>query len=198
MDIRYFLPAYFILFFSCAFWGISYRVAKRIKKSPMVLPKDDSAFGLVGRYFKRLMLALFLYVAGTTFVTAPVAYLPALQWLVDPWIQYTGITLMLFAFAWVVIAQYQMQDSWRIGIDTETKTRLVTSGLFRFSRNPVFTGMLMSLAGLFLARPDVVTLFFFLTGYLLIQVQVRLEEAFLLQEHGVVYQQYQLKTRRFL
>lgn len=198
MDIRYFLLAYFILFFSCAFWGISYRVAKRIKKSPMVLPKDDSAFGLVGRYFKILMLALFLYVAGTTFVTASVAYLPALQWLAYPWIQYTGITLMLFAFAWVVIAQYQMQDSWRIGIDTKTKTRLVTSGLFRFSRNPVFTGMLTSLAGLFLARPDVVTLFFFLTAYFLIQVQVRLEEAFLLQEHGLVYQQYQLKTRRFL
>lgn len=198
MDTWYFLLAYFILFFTCAFWGVSYRVARRIKKNPMVLPKDDSAFGLVGRYFKRLMLAIFLYVAGAMFVTVPVDYLPPLQWLAYPWIQYTGIALMLFAFAWVVIAQYQMQDSWRIGIDTETKTKLVTTGLFRFSRNPVFTGMLLSLAGLFLARPDVVTLFFFLTGYLLIQVQVRLEEAFLEQEHGIVYQQYQLKTRRFL
>ncbi len=198
MEIRYFLLAYFILFFTCAFWGISYRVARRIKKNPMVLPKDDSAFGLVGRYFKRLLVALFLYVAGTTFVTGSANYLPALQSLAYSWIQYTGIALMLFAFAWVVIAQYQMQDSWRIGIDTETKTKLVTTGLFRFSRNPVFTGMLLSLAGLFLAKPDVVTLFFLLTAYLLIQVQVRLEEAFLLQQHGIVYQQYQLKTRRFL
>lgn len=198
MDTRYFLLVYFILFFTCAFWGVSYRVARRIKKNPMVLPKDDSAFGLVGGYFKRLMLALFLYVTGTAFIATPVDYLPVLQLFAQPWIQYTGIGLMIFAFGWVLMAQYQMRDSWRIGIDKETKTKLVTTGLFRFSRNPVFAGMLLSLAGLFLARPDVVTLFFFFTGYLLIQVQVRLEEAFLLQEHGIIYQQYQLKTRRFL
>lgn len=198
MDIRYFLLVYFILFFTCAFWGVSYRVARRTKKNPMVLPKGDSAFGLVGRYFKRLMLALFLYVVFIVFVNEPAHYLPVLQWLAYPWVQYVGVTLMLFAFGGVLIARYQMRDSWRIGIDTETKTKLVTTGLFRFSRNPVFTGMLLSLAGLFLAKPDVVTLVFLLTGYLLIQVQVRLEEAFLAKEHGIVYQQYQLKTRRFL
>lgn len=198
MDIRYFLLVYFILFFTCAFWGVSYRVARRIKKSPMVLPNDDSAFGLVGRYFKQLMLALFLYVVFIAFVNEPAHYLPALQWLAYPWLQYLGVALMLFAFGGVLIAQYQMRDSWRIGIDTETKTKLVTTGLFRFSRNPVFTGMLLSLAGLFLAMPDVATLFFLLTGYLLIQVQVRLEEAFLAKEHGIIYQQYQLKIRRFL
>lgn len=164
----------------------------------MVLPKDDSAYGLVGRYFKRLMLALFLYVAASTFINVSANHLPVLQLLDHPGVQYTGIVFMLFAFAWVLIAQYQMHDAWRIGIDTKTKTKLVTTGLFRFSRNPVFTGMLLSLAGLFLARPDVVTLFFFFTAYLLIQVQVRLEEAFLIQEHGIAYKQYQLKTRRFL
>ncbi|MBL7706385.1 MAG: isoprenylcysteine carboxylmethyltransferase family protein [Taibaiella sp.] len=198
MDIRYFLLVYFILFFTCSFWGVSYRVARRIKKNPEVLPNDDSAFALVGRYFKRLMLALFLYVVFIAFVNEPAHYLPVLQWLAYPWLQHLGVTLMLFAFGGVLIAQYQMRDSWRIGIDTETKTKLVTTGLFRFSRNPVFTGMLLSLAGLLLAKPDVATLFFLLTGYLLIQVQVRLEEAFLVKEHGIVYQQYQLKTRRFL
>ena len=198
MDIRYFLLVYFILFFTCAFWGVSSRVARRIKKNPMVLPRNDSAFGLVDRYFKRLMLALFLYVVFIVFVNEPVHYLPVLQWLAYPWVQHSGIILMLFAFGGVLIAQYQMRDSWRIGIDTETKTKLVTTGLFRFSRDPVFTGMLLSLAGFFLVKPDVATLFFLLTGYLLIQVQVRLEEAFLTKEHGIVYQQYQLKTRRFL
>ncbi len=198
MNTRYFLLVYFILFFGFAFWGTSYRVARRIKKSPVVLPADDSAFGLVGRYFKRLMIALFLYAAGTAFADTSADCLPALQLFLQPWVQYTGVLLMLLALGWVLIAQYQMRDSWRIGIDTETKTKLVTTGLFRFSRNPVFAGMLLSLAGLFLSRPDAVTLFFLLIGYLLIQVQVRLEEAFLLKEHGAVYRQYQLKTRRFI
>lgn len=198
MDIRYFLLVYFILFFAFAFWGVSYRVAKRIKKNPMVLPKDDSAFGLVGRYFKRLMLALFLYVIVTTFINVFADHLPVLQLLNHSGIQYTGIALMLLAFTGVLIAQYQMHDSWRIGIDTETKTKLITTGLFRYSRNPVFAGMLMSLAGLFLARPDVVTLFFFVTGYLLIQVQIRLEEAFLLKQHPETYPVYKMHTRRLI
>lgn len=164
----------------------------------MVLPKDDSAFGLVGRYFKQLMLALFLYVVATTFVNLSADYLPALQLLNHAGVQYTGIALMLLAFVWVLVAQYQMHDSWRIGIDTETKTKLITTGLFRYSRNPVFAGMLMSLAGLFLARPDVATLFFFFTGYLLIQVQIRLEEAFLVKQHPETYPIYKKHTRRLI
>jgi hypothetical protein len=34
-----------------------------------------------------------------------------------------------------------MKNSWRIGIDTVTKTELVTTGLFAISRNPFFFGM---------------------------------------------------------
>jgi len=46
--IRFFIPFYFILFFTVSLVGISYKVAKQIGKNPDVLPKDDSAYGLVG------------------------------------------------------------------------------------------------------------------------------------------------------
>ncbi len=59
--IRFFIPIYFILFFAVSFLGISIVVAQKIGKNPNVLPKDDSAYALIGWYFK-LILAALLYI----------------------------------------------------------------------------------------------------------------------------------------
>lgn len=163
----------------------------------MVLPKDDSVHGLVGRYFKLTMAGLFLYVLTLFFTKSHAAFLP-IAVLEQRWLQYAGIALMMTSFIWVVVAQYQMQDSWRIGIDTTTRTALISTGLFSISRNPVFLGMLVSLLGLFLTTPGVFTLLFLVVGYVLIQIQVRSEEVFLTEQHGIVYARYQQRTKRFL
>ena len=91
-----------------------------------------------------------------------------------------------------------LKNSWRIGIDTDTKTELITSGLFAFSRNPIFFGMILSLVGLFLTTPNALTVLFLTLGYVLIQIQIRLEEEFLTKEHGQDYMNYKQKVRRFI
>lgn len=102
------------------------------------------------------------------------------------------------ALLWIVTAQFQMKESWRIGIDTDHETSLVTNGLFSLSRNPVFSGMIASQAGLFLLLPGALTLCLMLTTYVVLQIQIRLEEDFLVQRHGEVYRKYKSKTRRLL
>jgi protein-S-isoprenylcysteine O-methyltransferase Ste14 len=91
-----------------------------------------------------------------------------------------------------------MKNSWRIGIDTVTKTELVTTGLFRISRNPIFFGMIISLFGLFLTTPNALTGLFLIIGYVLIQIQIRLEEDFLTEQHGKKYSEYKQKVRRLI
>jgi protein-S-isoprenylcysteine O-methyltransferase Ste14 len=81
---------------------------------------------------------------------------------------------------------------------TDTKTELVISGLFTISRNPIFFGMILSLCGLFLATPNTLTALFLILGYVLIQVQIRLEEEFLTKEHGQKYSDYKQKVRRLI
>jgi hypothetical protein len=44
--LRILLPTFFIVYFGIAFVEKSVIVAKRIVKNPLVLPKDDSAYGL--------------------------------------------------------------------------------------------------------------------------------------------------------
>jgi protein-S-isoprenylcysteine O-methyltransferase Ste14 len=55
-----------------------------------------------------------------------------------------------------------LKNSWRIGIDTKTKTELVTNGLFSISRNPIFFGMIITLIGVFLATPNALTVLLYI------------------------------------
>lgn len=105
---------------------------------------------------------------------------------------------MFISWIWVLTAQHHMKNSWRIGIDKNSPTELVTSGLFKYSRNPVFLGMMMSLTGLLFLLPNFISLVFLLVGTLLMQIQIRLEEEFLIKQHGDVYSDYKNRVRRFI
>jgi protein-S-isoprenylcysteine O-methyltransferase Ste14 len=109
-----------------------------------------------------------------------------------------GVALLLLSLIWTVLAQAQMGESWRIGIDEAHRTPLVTSGVFGWSRNPIFAGMKITLLGLFLIIPNALTLLVFVMGVVLIQIQVRLEEDFLGKTHGEHYEQYRREVRRWM
>ena len=196
--LRLTLPIYFIIYFGLAFVLKSLIVAKRIGKNPLVLPKDDSAYGLIGLYFKLTLIAMLIYVVVyALFPTWHDKFLPIKQ-LDNTTTQYIGLILLFISLLWTVIAQGHMKNSWRIGIDKETKTELVTTGLFSISRNPIFFGMILSLIGLLLTTPNALTALFLTLGYVLIQIQIRLEEEFLTKVHGQIYLNYKQKIRRLI
>ena len=196
--LQIFLPIYFLLFFGIAFIAKSFFVAKRIGKNPLVLPNDDSAFGLIGLYFKLAMAAMFIYVLLFASRLFNYDYFLPIKPLEISSIKIVGIVLLVVSLAWTIIAQYHMKNSWRIGIDTETKTDLITNGLFNISRNPIFFGMTISMIGLFLVTPDAFTILFLILGYVLIQIQIRLEEEFLTKQHDETYLLYKKSVRRLI
>lgn len=196
--LRIVLPTYFVIYFGVAFVLKSVVVAQRIGKNPLVLPKDDSAYGLIGLYFKLTLIAMFIYVLAYAFFPTWHKHFLPIKKLDNITITYIGIGFLIVALVWTVIAQGNMKNSWRIGIDTQTKTELVTNGLFSISRNPIFFGMISSLVGLFLTTPNALTLIFLILGYVLIQIQIRLEEEFLIKEHGQAYIGYKQKVRRLI
>ena len=67
-------------------------------------------------------------------------------------------SLLFISILLVWIAQSHMRESWRIGIDEINKSELVTSGLFSYSRNPIFLGIMIANFGLFLILPNAFTL----------------------------------------
>ncbi len=196
--LKYFLPAYLAAYFFAAFFWRSYAVWKRTDVNPVVFKGSDDAHDFIGRVFKLLFAAVVVVVAGYSTSTAIYQYLTPISWLERPWLRAAGVVLLLASLAWTVLAQAQMGESWRIGIDQERRTPLVRKGVFGLSRNPIFLGMMAPLAGLFLVIPNAVTLTVLALGFVLIQIHARLEEEFLSKTHGEAYAEYRRDVRRWL
>lgn len=194
---KYFLVAYYILFFGFAMILPTYRTWKTTGINPYKLGSSDSAHDYIGKNFRIVMLISFVATIVALFPNVysfllPIA-LPASNFLIA-----AGFVLLLIALAWVLIAQNHMKKSWRIGIDEDVRTDLVQTGLFKISRNPIFLGMRIMLLGLFLIIPNALTLIVLIVGELLTQIQVRLEEEFLARTHGESYLAYQRQVRRWI
>ena len=196
--IGWILIVYLIVYFAAAFVLPSYRVWKRTGVNPVTFRGADTAHDYIGKLFKIVMAGLTLIVIIYAFAPNFYSFLLPIVWLENRTVQFVGISLLLVSLAWTILAQIQMGNSWRIGIDEEKQTALVRSGLFRFSRNPIFLGMIVTLAGFFLAIPNALTLLFLVLGFVLIQIQVRLEEEFLSRTRGEDYSEYRGQTRRWL
>lgn len=110
-----------------------------------------------------------------------------------------GIVLVILGIVLTVAAQVEMGASWRGDVDLDARTELVTTGLFRFVRNPIFTGTATTALGLALMVPNVLALAMLIAFFVALQIQVRLvEEPYLRTVHGDAYRQYAARTGRFL
>ena len=77
--------------------------------------------------------------------------------------------------------------------------KLVTSGIFKYSRNPMYLGMLMvvlSTSIFYLNIFSILTPFLFI--FWINKFQIKREEAFLTEKFGKEYLSYKNKTRRWL
>jgi protein-S-isoprenylcysteine O-methyltransferase Ste14 len=191
----------FIFFVAYFFFGFVWRsvlVYRHTGKNPFVLPATDDAHGYVGRAFKLTMLAVAALVTVNAFFPGVLNRVGVISHLKGSISTSIGWALLLVSVAWLGVAQAQMGNSWRIGIDTQSRTELVSTGLFSVSRNPIFLSVRASLLGLFLVLPNAVSLTILVAGELLVQVQVRLEEQHLSKLHGEAYLAYKAKVRRWI
>jgi protein-S-isoprenylcysteine O-methyltransferase Ste14 len=115
-----------------------------------------------------------------------------------PALRAAGIALLFGGVAFVVLAQLQMGASWRIGIDEKQAPGLITSGVFRFCRNPIYLAMMIVVAGYALLIPTALSLILLAGTIVGMSTQARTEEAYLLRTYGEGFRDYARRVGRFL
>ena len=192
------LLAYFLVYFFIAFAWKSWRTYLKTGVNPIVLPNTDDAYGFVATGFKLILMSILLYLCALVFFDFVESGSGTFQWLEFVGIEIFAWLLMTVGLLTTIKSQHDLSDSWRIGIDNHSKTNLITTGIYKFSRNPIFLSMRLSVFGAFLLVPNGVMLLLLGLSEVFIQVQVRLEETHLKQVHGKYYEIYASKVRRWI
>ena len=106
---------------------------------------------------------------------------------------------IIFGFTVMTWAWLQFRKSDTAVCPTSISSLIVTHGIYKYSRNPMYLGMLIMLTGSSLLMGTIPSMFAPIAFFLIIdKVFIKYEEGKLLSAFGDVYSQYQMITRRWL
>jgi protein-S-isoprenylcysteine O-methyltransferase Ste14 len=115
------------------------------------------------------------------------------------WLRGTGAVVAGIGIVATFLAQMNMGAEWRIGVDADEQTGLVTTGAYRAMRNPIFTAMIVAAIGLATMVPSPVAIAAIVLLVLAVELQVRfVEEPHLRRLHGDHYESYTSRVGRFI
>lgn len=112
-------------------------------------------------------------------------------------ISWIGVLFCLVGLLLLLWSLVSLRESFRVGIDTEHPGRLITSGVFAFSRNPIYVAFAFILLGQFLILSNWILLVYLVAGMWLFHRQVLREEDYLKKHYGKEYLEYCNRARRY-
>jgi len=113
-------------------------------------------------------------------------------------VSWIGVFFCIAGLLLILWSLVSFGQSFRIGIDTEHPDKLITSGVFAFSRNPIYVAFAFVLLGQFLVFSNWILSVYMVAGVWLLHRQVSLEEEYLKKHYGQEYLDYCSQVRRYL
>ena len=117
-----------------------------------------------------------------------------------PWIDFDSLDQeAVIGLIMAVRASRQFSDAGTNIIPLTKSTALVTDGMFRWTRNPMYTGMILFLGGLALVLDNLWNwLIVIVFAVVIRQLFIRREEQLMLETFGDDYADYTRQVRRWL
>jgi protein-S-isoprenylcysteine O-methyltransferase Ste14 len=111
---------------------------------------------------------------------------------------WAGVLVCLAGLLLLLLSIISFGRSFRVGIDQAHPDQLVTTGIFAFSRNPIYVAFGSVLLGQFLLFSNWILLVYLFAAIWLFHRQVLREEQYLRSHYGQQYSEYCNRVRRYL
>jgi protein-S-isoprenylcysteine O-methyltransferase Ste14 len=126
------------------------------------------------------------------------ALLPALGYIPTPsWLQWIAIVILCIGCIFMIAGFFNLGDALKVGLPGED-TKLMTGGIYRISRNPIYLGVHLIAIASCIYFPDLAN-FGFAAYAIFCHHQIAIaEEVFLGRKFGSAYEDYKRRVRRYL
>jgi len=192
-----FVPLAMLALDAAVMSGIIGRYRRRYGRSPIRLSGSGGAMDRIKQAALILLGVLLVWQAvGAAFAL----YVPLGRRLFDP-LPALGTIVAFAGGSLILSAIVTMGASCEIPISAEQNSPaagLITSGPFRFSRNPIYLGMLVALVGWMLLIPAQLSLIILIGAILDLRYQALEEEGFLIRTYGPDYAVWAREVGRFV
>jgi protein-S-isoprenylcysteine O-methyltransferase Ste14 len=116
---------------------------------------------------------------------------------VPPSLSWIAVGLLWLGAVIVSLAFRDLGPSLKVGLPKQ-ETQLKTNGIYRFSRNPIYVGVILIAIASCLYFPDLINISFTIYGILIHHKIIRGEERFLSRRFGDEWSAYCAHVRRYL
>ena len=113
-------------------------------------------------------------------------------------VSWVGVLFCVAGLFLLFLSLLSFGRSFRVGIDPDRPDKLVTTGIFAYSRNPIYAAFGFVLLGQFLVFSNWILLVYMVAAIWLFQRQVTREEEYLRSHYGEQYSEYCDRVRRYL
>jgi len=114
------------------------------------------------------------------------------------WITVMGITLTIAGVAFAIWARHHIGQYWSARVTIVTEHKLIRTGPYAHIRHPIYTGMLVALAGTTLVEGEYRALIGFALALYGFTRKAKKEETFLAAQFGADFEDHRRKTGFFL
>jgi protein-S-isoprenylcysteine O-methyltransferase Ste14 len=176
-------------------WVQAKRIRRHIGRAPNVKPRGTKERLLwIGWLIVVLAWLSQPWIAGSIAGGPFVRLSSSLQ---NPATLILGVVLTVAGYAGTLWCYAAMGDRWRMGINPQERTTLVSHGPYGFARHPIYSFQIMMLVGVAALLPSLLSLAILVLHLVCAHAKARDEESYLLLVHGQNYRDYVARTGRF-
>jgi protein-S-isoprenylcysteine O-methyltransferase Ste14 len=111
---------------------------------------------------------------------------------------YAGLALTFAGIAFAVWARFAIGRNWSGNVTIKQDHELIRSGPYALVRHPIYTGILLAIAGTALAVDEVRGVVAFVLVTIGLWLKMGTEESFMIQQFGDQYQRYRREVKALI